>query len=62
MARCSYCRKEISKGTGMLFVKKDGKTLWFCNKKCEINSIKLKRKPQKQKWLTKEKKKWLREH
>ncbi len=57
MARCSYCRTEISKGTGMLFVKKDGKTLWFCNKKCEKNSLKLKRKPQKQKWLTKEKKK-----
>jgi len=55
MPRCSYCKEDMKPGTGTLFVKKDGKTLWFCGKKCEKNSIKLKRKPQKQKWLTKKK-------
>ena len=57
MAKCSYCSTEIPPSTGCLYVRKDGKTFWYCSTKCERNNIKLKRKPQNLKWITKEKKK-----
>jgi len=50
MAKCSFCEKELSQGTGTMYVKKDGKVFWFCSKKCEKNSIKLNRKPVKIRW------------
>jgi large subunit ribosomal protein L24e len=56
MAKCSFCKKDIEKGTGKIFVKKDGKILHLCSRKCEKNMFKLKRKPAKFKW-TKPKKK-----
>ena len=49
--KCSYCNREIEKGTGTIFVKKDGKALNFCSKKCEKGMLKLKRKPRKVKWI-----------
>jgi len=43
----------------MMYVKNDGKILWFCGTKCEKNLLKLKRKPIATKWsqyyITKEK-------
>ena len=56
MAICSFCGKNIEKGTGKMFVKKDGKLLYFCSNKCEKNMLKLNRKPLKTKWVTKKKK------
>jgi large subunit ribosomal protein L24e len=50
MARCSFCREVIEKGTGKIFVKTDGKILNFCSNKCEKNMLKLKRKPRDTKW------------
>ena len=50
---CSFCSKQIEKGKGMLFVKKDGKVLEFCSSKCEKNLLKLKRNPLKKKWSRK---------
>lgn len=50
MHKCSFCKKDITPGTGVMLVKKDGKTLFFCSSKCERNLLKLKRKPQNQKW------------
>ncbi len=50
MAKCTFCGKNIEKGTGKLFVFKTGKTNWFCSLKCEKNALKLKRKPSKFKW------------
>ena len=50
MANCSFCDNEIKKGTGKIFVKKDGKILNFCSMKCEKNTLKLKRKPLNIKW------------
>ncbi len=50
MAVCSFCKKPISQGTGMMFVKNDGKILYFTDKKCEKNFIKLGRDPRKFKW------------
>ena len=52
MAKCSYCGKQIEKGTGKIFVKKDGKILNFHNSKCEKNMLKLKRKARNFKWTT----------
>ncbi len=57
MATCSFCGDDIEKGTGMMFVKKDGKILHFCSTKCEKNLLKLKRKPLRTKWVKKKKKK-----
>ncbi len=50
MTKCSFCGNEIDRGTGVLFVKKDGKLLHFCSSKCEKNTIKLKRKGRELKW------------
>jgi large subunit ribosomal protein L24e len=44
MAVCDFCKRQITKGTGMIYVKKDGKKLDFCSSKCEKNMIVLGRK------------------
>lgn len=33
-----------------MYVKKDGKILYFCSSKCQKNTIQLKRNPRKFKW------------
>jgi large subunit ribosomal protein L24e len=48
--KCEFCGKEIKKATGIMYVKKDGTTYHFCAKKCEKNTLKLKRKKRKTKW------------
>ena len=48
--KCTFCGKAIPKGTGKIYVKKDGKIFNFCSSKCEKNLVKLKRKPVKIKW------------
>ena len=60
MAKCSFCSKEIEKGTGKIYVYKTGKILNFCSMKCEKNALKLKRKPIKFKWTKGEK--WYNKH
>lgn len=50
MAKCDFCGEDIKKGTGLKYVKKDGKILNFCSGKCEKNILKLKRKPITTKW------------
>lgn len=50
MANCSFCGKSIEKGTGKMFVFKNGKISNFCTNKCEKNMLKLKRKPHQIKW------------
>lgn len=56
MVNCTFCKQEIERGTGKIFVKKDGKILYFCSNKCEKNMIKLKRKSTNMKWVIKKKK------
>jgi len=56
MPKCSFCGSELKTGTGKMFVKRDGKILYFCSKKCEKNMLKLKRNPSKVKWVIKKKK------
>lgn len=50
MASCSFCGNTIKKGTGKMYVKTDGRILYFCSKKCEKNLLKLGRKPRTTKW------------
>ena len=50
MVTCSFCRKNIPRGTGKMLVLKTGKILNFCSMKCEKNTVKLKRKPTATKW------------
>ena len=48
--KCSFSGENIEPGTGTMFVKKDGKILYFKNSKCMKNFLKLKRKPRNFKW------------
>lgn len=50
MARCDFCKNVIEKGTGKMFVKKDGKILNFCSNRCEKNLLKLRRNPRTTTW------------
>lgn len=52
--KCTYCKNEFEKGTGKMFVKKDGKIFYYCTSKCEKNSKM--RNAKKVKWITKPKK------
>jgi large subunit ribosomal protein L24e len=47
---CSFCGHEFPPSTGMMYVKNDGTTLWFCSSKCRKSSIELKRDSRKVKW------------
>ncbi len=53
MRKCSFCGREIEKGTGKMYVKKDGTVYFFCSSNCEKNMIKLKRVPRRVKWARK---------
>ncbi|MEK6861363.1 MAG: 50S ribosomal protein L24e [Nanoarchaeota archaeon] len=50
MAKCSFCGTNLKPGFGMMYIKVDGKILYFCSSKCRKNMIKLNRKPIKFKW------------
>jgi len=47
---CTFCGKEIQRGTGIMYVKKDGKVFHYCFSKCEKNHLKLKRVPRHTLW------------
>lgn len=47
--KCSFCGREIKKGTGMLFVMASGRYMSYCSSKCRKNA-EMKRKPRKVKW------------
>jgi large subunit ribosomal protein L24e len=50
MPKCVFCHSDIKAGTGKLFVRNDGRLLWFDKQKCEKNMLKLNRKQAKLKW------------
>ncbi len=50
--KCTFCGKEIPKGKGTLYVRKDGKVYAFCSSKCMRNMLKLKRSGKKLKWTS----------
>ncbi|AIY90370.1 50S ribosomal protein L24e [Geoglobus acetivorans] len=47
---CSFCGEEIEPGTGKIYVRRDGRILHFCSRKCEKNMVKLGRNPRRVKW------------
>ncbi len=48
--KCSFCGEDITIGSGKMFVKNDGRVLYFCSKRCEKCTFKLNRKPHTSKW------------
>ncbi len=50
MAKCSFCGKNIEKGTGKIYAYTSGKVDNFCSNKCEKNKLKLGRKNLVTKW------------
>ena len=50
MVKCAFSGEEIPKGTGLMYVTKEGKVFYFLNRKCEKNYFKLRRKPRETKW------------
>jgi large subunit ribosomal protein L24e len=48
--KCAFCGSDIAPGTGIGFVRRDGRVLRFCGSKCRKCSLKLKRDPRKFKW------------
>lgn len=51
--KCSFCGEVLEKGSGILFVKRDGSLLYLCSNKCRKN-FEMGRKPEKLKWTKKE--------
>jgi len=54
MPYCSFSNDDIPKGTGHMYVYKDGTVLNFCNSKCMKNYLKLNREGRLVKWTNKE--------
>jgi len=50
--KCTFCKRDIPRGTGKMFVFISGKVSYFCSNKCEKNMLKLGRSPHTQKWVT----------
>jgi large subunit ribosomal protein L24e len=48
--KCAFCGSDIAPGTGIGFVRRDGRVLRFCGSKCRKSSLKLHRDPRKFKW------------
>ncbi len=50
MPKCSFSQKEIEKGKGIMFVKKDGTIYYFESSQEKKNMLRLKREGRRQKW------------
>ncbi len=48
--QCTFCGHPIAIGTGMMYVKTDGRIFYFCSSKCEKHLLKLKHNPRKSRW------------
>ncbi|MCJ7609710.1 50S ribosomal protein L24e [Candidatus Bathyarchaeota archaeon] len=51
---CSFCSREISPSTGMMYVRNDGTILRFCSSKCRKAVLDRGADPRKLKWATAE--------
>lgn len=38
MVKCTFCKEEILKGSGIMSVKNDGTVSYYCGSKCERNA------------------------
>ncbi len=50
MPRCSFSGRDIPKGKGLIYVKKDGTIHYFYSSKEKRNFLNLKREGRRQKW------------
>jgi len=50
MVQCSFCGREIPRGTGKMYVTKTGRIYYFCSRRCEKNLLKLGRVPRETRW------------
>jgi large subunit ribosomal protein L24e len=50
---CSFCNNQMAKGTGFMYVLKDGTIFSFCSQKCKRNLLFLKREGRLLKWTNK---------
>jgi large subunit ribosomal protein L24e len=48
--KCTFCGESIPRGKGIMYVKTDGKVLYFCSRKCEKNMLVLGRKSRNVGW------------
>ena len=47
--KCSYCTTEIEKGTGMIYVRRNGSIRYYCTKRCfRLNMVHNRRPNQKE--------------
>ena len=47
--KCSFCGNVIPQGQGLMYVKNDGRILYFCSSKCDRNT-EMGRVPKRKKW------------
>ena len=45
--KCTYCSREIRKGTGMMYVYRIGTINYFCSNRCFKNGVRMHRKMNK---------------
>ncbi len=50
LRRCSFCEKEAFPGEGLMLIRNDGSTEYYCSSKCRLNATVLRRDPRKLKW------------
>jgi large subunit ribosomal protein L24e len=57
--KCSYCAREIERGTGIMYVKKTGAVKYYCSDRCyNFDTVQHKKqRPKEIKELTKAQKK-----
>ncbi|HKW03658.1 MAG TPA: 50S ribosomal protein L24e [Nitrososphaerales archaeon] len=48
--KCSFCGRPVLLGQGVMYVRNDAVTFWYCSTKCRKNAMILKRDPRKLKW------------
>jgi large subunit ribosomal protein L24e len=47
--KCSFCGEAIPAGQGLMFVRNDGRILYFCSSKCDRNT-EMGREGKRKKW------------
>ncbi len=55
MPTCTFCKKIFEAPRGLTIFTIDGKSIYYCSKKCRRNAA-LKRDPKKLKWIKSKKK------
>jgi large subunit ribosomal protein L24e len=43
--KCSFCQTEIEKGTGTMYVRKNGAIKYYCTNRCLKSEVRFRMKP-----------------